>query len=888
MGQGREGGARSARLPVHTVDRPRLTAILDRGHALTVISGPAGGGKSVLINQWAEKAQAVDGVAPLRLAFDERITNEHLLLRELLAQLVVHDLVDDREAAGSALRGFDSVRDPADELRRILEGLTAPCVLLIDNAERIDERTLLERSLELLEAVPLLRIVIATRRSIVSRTLQMLTAADVCVIGPATLYFTPDETREVVERVSGQPLPLDALGEVSSLPLAARTLGLSLAMQRHPVDVAEVERRDVADVLMSRLVGADAPAAFQEFLLQTSVPGAVTTEIAERLGWADGGHEHLERAELYGLGMWEFGDDGPAFVYTPLLREALTRRLDQRPIEIVAPVRRAVAVWAFEHGRHLEALTNAVKAKDHALASRLGRKSWFILSRTAPADVEALLRRENPLVLARHPVLATIMAMVLMRLGHRLRAFAYFQSAALSLHRRGVDDDPVERFWMLSVKTLAERYAGHFGRSAATADQVIATFDGMGPEDRAECAGVAALLLSNCGLSYLQTGRIADAVDVLERGMTLRVADVVMILEDGVALRMPDDDGGWYHCAATLAGVHALHGRIADARRVLREIDDADPPPAWRSDLFGILEQLARALVAVATLDLEEARRRTDSVAHHLGTTELWPFVVCVQSEIDVRAGRRAEALLAITHAIGRGVNSAPSDYGAPRLTVAHAMAMLSLGDQVAARRALAELPGADPARSTVEGFIALLAGDDARAFAAAGTSHPRDDGETDLHRTCLGLLTSAVAAARLCKPAAAARGISLAVALMGEQHTVAPLALFSQDLVLTMRGSCDLADVEFLDRYLACASDTCPFPALPPPVSLTSRELAVMRELRRTSSTAAVAEALFVSPNTVKVQRRSAYRKLGAATREQALLRAAELGLLDDAPPLG
>lgn len=55
------------------------------------------------------------------------------------------------------------------------------------------------------------------------------------------------------------------------------------------------------------------------------------------------------------------------------------------------------------------------------------------------------------------------------------------------------------------------------------------------------------------------------------------------------------------------------------------------------------------------------------------------------------------------------------------------------------------------------------------------------------------------------------------------------------------------------------------------------------MRELRRTSSTDALAAALFVSPNTVKVQRRSAYRKLGASNREQALLRAAELGLLED-----
>ena len=882
MSRSHDGGSRSARLPRHTVDRPRLVAILDRGHALTIVSGPAGGGKSILINQWVPTQTAI-GITPLRLAFDETTTNEHLMLREVLAQLVIQDLVVDREEARSTLRGFDSVRDAADEVRRTLGGLTSPCVLLVDNAERVEEQALVETCLDLLEAAPLLRIVLVTRRSIASPTLRMLGSADVCVIGPAQLLFTSDEVREVVERVSGQSVAPEVLGGSSMLPLAARILGLALAAHRVPLDVVAGELPEVADALMSSLVGTDAPAGFQEFLLRTAVPGAVTAEIAARLGWPDDGCAYLDRAELYGLGMWEFGDDGPAFVYTPMLREALVRRLDQRSADEVAPIRRAVALWASEHGRHLEALTNAMRAKDYALASRLGRKSWFILSRTSPRDVESLLRRENPMVLARHPVLATMMALVLLRLGHRIRAFAYFQSAVLSLHRRGAEDDPIERFWMLSVKTLAERFAGQFERSGASADQVVTALDAMRPEQRAECASVTALLLSNCGLTFLLLGRIPDAVDVLERGLALRAADTILILEDGVVLRTPDDDGGWYHCAATLAGIHALQGRLSDARRILDEIDEADPPPAWRTELFGILEQLAHALVAVAALDIDDAQTRMHAIAHHLGTTELWPFVVGVQSEIDFRAGRKAEALLVISHALGRGVNSSASAYGARWVAAAQAMALLSLGEANAARRALAGLDEVDPLRKPVDAFAALLAGDDARAFADAGTAIARSGTEADHHRLALALITSAASAARLGKAESAAAAMSRAVALMREERTDAPLALFGSDRVLGLRELCQPAERDFLDRYLARASEVSPFPELPPSVSLTSRELAVMRELRKTSSTAAVAEALFVSPNTVKVQRRNAYRKLGASTREQALLRAAELGLLDD-----
>ncbi|WP_157534196.1 helix-turn-helix transcriptional regulator [Microbacterium sp. Leaf320] len=872
--------ARGARLPLHMLDRPRLTEVFDRGHALTVVSGPAGGGKSVLLSQWAA-VQDSRGIASVRLGFDENMTNEHLMLRDILAQLVVQDLIADRSGARSTLRGFDSVRDPADELGRLLGELSRDCVIMIDNAERVDETSLLRRALDLLDAAPLLRIVVATRRSTVTRTLQMLVSADVCVIGPAHLFFTRDEARDVVERVSAQKIPPHALGDESALPLAARALGLTIATQSAPVEIAAIEVQELADALMAGLIGADAPADFEEFLLRTSIPGRVTREIAERLGWPDGGAEHLDRAELYGLGMWEAGADGLAFLYTPLLREALVRRLDQRSSESVAPIRRTVALWASENGRHLEALTNALRAKDYVLATRLGRKSWFILSRSSPQDVEALLRRENPVVLARHPLLGMLLALVLLRLGQRLRAFAYFQGAALSLRRRGLDDDPVERFWMLSAKTLAERFAGQFRRSGATADLVVAAYGEMDAEQRAECTGFAALLLSNCGLSFLQLGRISDAVEVLELGMTIHVAHTVVILEDGVGLRMPDDGGGWYHCAAALAGAYALRGRLSDARRVLEEIDDADPPPAWRTEQFGILEQIAHAIVAVAALDLAEARHRTDSIAHHLGTTELWPYLVCIRSEIDLRDGHPAEASRLLTHALGRGVNSAVSDHGSSRLAFAQAMTSLSMCDQAAARRAVAALPADEPPRKVIEALVALLTRDDPHAFAAAEVAQVERD--PDLDRACLAALITATAAARLGRHEAAARAASWAVAVMREEHSYAPLALFGTDVLRELRDLCAAAEREYLDSYLSRASETGPFPALPPPVRLTSRELAVMRELRRTSSTDALAAALFVSPNTVKVQRRSAYRKLGASNREQALLRAAELGLLDE-----
>lgn len=64
---------------------------------------------------------------------------------------------------------------------------------------------------------------------------------------------------------------------------------------------------------------------------------------------------------------------------------------------------------------------------------------------------------------------------------------------------------------------------------------------------------------------------------------------------------------------------------------------------------------------------------------------------------------------------------------------------------------------------------------------------------------------------------------------------------------------------------------------------TLTPRELVVLETRARSGSLREVAARLIVSPNTVKTQLHSAYRKLGVSSATQAAARAIELGLIDD-----
>jgi ATP/maltotriose-dependent transcriptional regulator MalT len=63
-------------------------------------------------------------------------------------------------------------------------------------------------------------------------------------------------------------------------------------------------------------------------------------------------------------------------------------------------------------------------------------------------------------------------------------------------------------------------------------------------------------------------------------------------------------------------------------------------------------------------------------------------------------------------------------------------------------------------------------------------------------------------------------------------------------------------------------------------PESLSERERLVLVYVERQLTVAQIAAELFISPNTVKTHLRRLYRKLGVATREEAIRKARTLGL--------
>src|SRR4029078_6679837 len=82
--------------------------------------------------------------------------------------------------------------------------------------------------------------------------------------------------------------------------------------------------------------------------------------------------------------------------------------------------------------------------------------------------------------------------------------------------------------------------------------------------------------------------------------------------------------------------------------------------------------------------------------------------------------------------------------------------------------------------------------------------------------------------------------------------------------------------------RALRPRLSACAAPAAPGASSLTAAELRVLPMLATHLSFPEIGAEMFLSPHTVNSQAMSIYRKLGASSRNQAVTRSRELGLLE------
>ncbi len=382
------------------VPRPALVARLALGatRALTLLSAPAGFGKTTLLSDWV-------AAAPLPVAWvslDPRDNDPQRFAAYLLAALDTLELNLGRSLPADLLD-----RAPAADLEAIFTFLSNAAaevpedfVLVLDDYHIITAPPI-HAGLEFLLAhlPPSMHLVLASRADPPLPLAHLRARGELLELRAADLRFNPDEVQAFLR----QTMQLD-LSEAETRALLNRTEGwvaslqlAALARQHQPAPSAAappaVSHPYLVDYLAEQVLLQQSPAV-QRFLLETSVlerfsPAlcdwaleigawrfelereAEPASISQPHSFDLPSHlmlEHLERSNLF---LTPLDDQRQWYRYHPLFAEFLQTRLQQTRPERWTELHGRAALWCERHDLIEEAVGHALAARDYDLATRL-------------------------------------------------------------------------------------------------------------------------------------------------------------------------------------------------------------------------------------------------------------------------------------------------------------------------------------------------------------------------------------------------------------------------------------------------------------------------------------------------------------------------------------
>jgi LuxR family maltose regulon positive regulatory protein len=691
------------------------------------------------------------------------------------------------------------------------------------------------------------------------------------VIAPHELPLSLEETAEALAN-SGVPDDDGAIARVVWETVGGSTVltrGVLLAMARGEIgfsfdSVTESIAAVSGRVLRSQLPLHARDTRVLDSILRCSVAEFLTVDLAARLTSRDDADAVLAQAEQDGFGMWAERPGGAQFTFTPAVRAGLRAELQHRHPHEVKHLNQTTAVWMLDNGKNLLALRHAIAADDIELVSRIVVNDWFSLLELHQSALVEMAGSLPLRTLQRAPLLSMALALAYNAMKtHRVKAIEMFGLAIVSAKLRGPKEPLTNRLVLLTIESVAFRLIGQIGQSVSAAERAQVLLDELSVEERDELAKYLSTLTSMLGLSFFYGGQPERALALFEMAAS------------------PHDRtrGDWYHGLALHAGALALRGDIPEARALLSLADEIEWPGGWRDGYVGAFGHIAEATIALETFDSDEALRQVAVMEPHLATIEHWPLFAQIQAMVFLITGRAAEGVAFLRSETTRRSGSMNS-HTQLWLDQSKALLLFAAGREGEAEALLRKHPKSVPTIAVNWARFALLANQPERAIRAldaissTASISPRVQSEV--------LLVRASAAVRLGRHEYALSVLEEAAGLMLDRGLGFALLLLPR------------SDIDALAALAAAHGSACAvtllaqvtgrpsvFGELRPAIELTERERVVLQQLVTTGNHAEIAAALFVSPNTVKSQLRGLYRKLGVASRSEALLTASERHLI-------
>jgi LuxR family maltose regulon positive regulatory protein len=518
-----EWGLPRARL----IARGELLAALDRAvtRKVTLISAPAGSGKTSLLRAWADRPAQAYRVAWVTVRRDQH--DEQLFWLALLQ--AIRAMPEDGDAGEplSATLGFNP-EAMVDRVLSYLADYPGRLVLVVDDLHELESTGSQMHLTRLLTELPAhVHAVLATRRDLRLGLHQLRLSDELAEIRAADLRFTRVETRELLA-TSGLVLSDEAVAT-----LHARTEGWAAGIRLAAISLAEhpdadrfvVEfsgsTRTVADYLIGELLERQ-PAHVQRLLLRTSVLDRVNGELADLLTGARGSEQVLLELEDANAFVVSLDPERTWFRYHQLFAELLRLELRRTLASEVQPLHRLAAKWFVEHAEPIEAIRHLQAAGDWSRAAQLlADHSFSLMLDGHSGTIHALLQTFPRGLDADDAELALVYAMQDLVDGRLDDAAAHLEVAD-----RDTLGAPADRQFRLRVAVAALRLqlATRRGDFSSVVEQVrflCGPVARQSNQDMTVGSDLRAFALLNLGIVESWSLNLADAERHLLDGATL-------------------------------------------------------------------------------------------------------------------------------------------------------------------------------------------------------------------------------------------------------------------------------------------------------------------------------------------------------------------------------
>jgi len=362
----------------------RLEERLRLGCKLTLLSAPAGFGKTTLVSEWV----AAQGRLVAWLSLDESDNDPTRFLAYFGAALQAAAQTIGANIGQGALSALQSPQPPPVEtiLTALINEIAAipdRIVFILDDYHLIESRLIHDALTFLLRRLPpQMHLIIATREDPPLPLARLRARGQLTELRATDLRFSSSEAAEFLNQVMGLNLSGEDIaaletrteGWIAGLQLASLALqGPSMQGRKDMTRFIQAftgSHHFVLDYLVEEVLEQQSESV-QSFLLRTAVLDRLTGPLCDALTEQEDGQTTLQMLERANLFIIPLDEERCWYRYHHLFADLLRQRLQPTQPDLLPDLHRRASAWYEQNGFIDEAIEHALRGKDFEQAAHL-------------------------------------------------------------------------------------------------------------------------------------------------------------------------------------------------------------------------------------------------------------------------------------------------------------------------------------------------------------------------------------------------------------------------------------------------------------------------------------------------------------------------------------